>query len=54
MQPERPQLKAAYHLQCMGCHKGMDVKRPVNTSCASCHKAKAPAAAEAPAQAAEK
>ncbi|MBR5050035.1 MAG: Nine-heme cytochrome C [Desulfovibrio sp.] len=54
MQPARPQLKAAYHLQCMGCHKGMDVKRPVNTSCTSCHKAKAPAAAEAPAEAAEK
>lgn len=36
--PERPQLKAAYHLQCMGCHKGMNVARPLNTSCVTCHK----------------
>jgi hypothetical protein len=36
--PERPQLKAAYHLLCMGCHKGMNVARPLNTSCVTCHK----------------
>ena len=36
--PGRPQLKAAYHLQCMGCHDGMDVKRPRNTDCTACHK----------------
>ena len=39
--PERPTLKAAYHLQCMGCHDGMDVARPLDTSCASCHKPRA-------------
>lgn len=39
--PERPALKAAYHLQCMGCHNAMDVKRPQNTSCTTCHKERA-------------
>ena len=39
--PDRPTLKAAYHLQCMGCHDGMDVARPLDTSCASCHKPRA-------------
>ncbi len=38
--PERPNLKAAYHLQCMGCHDAMDVSRPKNTSCTTCHKLK--------------
>ncbi|MDO5483541.1 MAG: cytochrome c3 family protein [Desulfovibrionaceae bacterium] len=36
--PERPTLKAAYHLQCMGCHDGMKVARPRKTDCATCHK----------------
>jgi hypothetical protein len=36
--PERPHLKAAYHLQCMSCHQGMQVARPLNTSCVTCHK----------------
>ncbi len=36
--PERPSLKAAYHLQCMGCHDAMQVSRPQNTSCVTCHK----------------
>lgn len=36
--PGKPSLKAAYHLQCMGCHDGMKVARPLKTSCASCHK----------------
>ncbi len=36
--PERPALKAAYHLQCMTCHEAMDVPRPQNTSCTTCHK----------------
>ncbi|MBQ7456267.1 MAG: Nine-heme cytochrome C [Desulfovibrio sp.] len=36
--PGRPVLKAAYHLQCMGCHDGMNVKRPRNTDCTACHK----------------
>ena len=38
--PDRPNLKAAYHLQCMGCHKGMQVGRPKNTDCTTCHKAR--------------
>ena len=36
--PERPALKAAYHLQCMSCHKGMKVSRPQNRACTTCHK----------------
>ncbi len=36
--PERPALKAAYHLQCMSCHDAMKVARPQNTSCTTCHK----------------
>ncbi|GHU92264.1 hypothetical protein AGMMS49925_10110 [Deltaproteobacteria bacterium] len=44
--PERPQLKAAYHLQCMGCHTGMKVGRPLNTSCTTCHKERAPQSAD--------
>ncbi len=39
--PDRPSLKAAYHLQCMGCHDAMSVSRPLNTSCTSCHKERA-------------
>ncbi|MBQ7617802.1 MAG: cytochrome c3 family protein, partial [Desulfovibrio sp.] len=35
--PGRPPLKAAYHLQCMGCHDGMNVKRPRKTDCTGCH-----------------
>ncbi|MBO4300471.1 MAG: Nine-heme cytochrome C [Desulfovibrio sp.] len=38
--PDRPNLKAAYHLQCMGCHKAMNVGRPKNTDCTTCHKAR--------------
>lgn len=37
--PEKPALKAAYHLQCMGCHDAMKVARPVRTDCTACHKA---------------
>lgn len=40
---ERPSLKAAYHLQCMGCHDGAKVNRPKKTSCTTCHKVKAAA-----------
>ena len=36
--PGRPPLKAAYHLQCMGCHDGMNVRRPAKTDCTGCHK----------------
>ena len=40
-QPQRPALKAAYHLQCMTCHDNMKVSRPKNTSCTTCHKERA-------------
>lgn len=37
----RPLLKAAYHLQCMGCHERMDIVKPADTNCASgCHQVK--------------
>ena len=36
--PGRPPLKAAYHLQCIGCHDGMQVKRPRKNDCTGCHK----------------
>lgn len=36
--PGKPALKAAYHLLCMTCHTDMQVGRPRNTDCASCHK----------------
>nr|19HC_A Chain A, PROTEIN (NINE-HAEM CYTOCHROME C) [Desulfovibrio desulfuricans]19HC_B Chain B, PROTEIN (NINE-HAEM CYTOCHROME C) [Desulfovibrio desulfuricans] len=39
--PGRPNLMAAYHLECMGCHKGMAVARPRDTDCTTCHKAAA-------------
>ncbi len=39
--PQRPNLKAAYHLQCMTCHDAMNVARPLNTSCTTCHKERA-------------
>ncbi len=35
---DRPALKAAFHLQCMGCHDRMNVTKPANTDCAGCHK----------------
>ncbi len=34
----RPGLKAAYHQQCMGCHKEMGVDKPKPTGCTDCHK----------------
>ena len=37
--PERIGLKAAYHQQCMGCHKQMD-KGPID--CAGCHRKNVP------------
>jgi hypothetical protein len=37
--PERIGLKAAYHLQCMGCHKEMD-QGPLD--CMGCHKKNVP------------
>ena len=39
-QPNRPGLKAAYHGQCRGCHKAMDLKKPLSTDCVGCHKEK--------------
>jgi hypothetical protein len=41
--PERLGLKAAYHQQCMGCHKDMD-KGPID--CAGCHSKNTPNHAE--------
>lgn len=35
---DKPNLKAAFHLQCMSCHADMKVARPRNTDCATCHK----------------
>ncbi|MFI3271899.1 MAG: cytochrome c3 family protein [Pseudomonadota bacterium] len=37
-QDNRPSLKTAFHLQCMGCHESMNVTKPANTDCAGCHK----------------
>jgi predicted CXXCH cytochrome family protein len=34
----RPGLKAAYHQQCLGCHKEMGMEKPRSTECADCHK----------------
>ena len=36
--PGRPNLTAAYHLQCMGCHEAMKVEKPKNADCGTCHK----------------
>ena len=35
--PFKPGLMAAYHMQCMECHKAMDIKKPVATNCTACH-----------------
>ena len=35
--PGRPALKAAYHLQCMGCHDRMKVEPVAKTDCIGCH-----------------
>lgn len=37
----RPGLLAAYHQQCMGCHTRMNLEKPSNTDCVSCHKLRA-------------
>jgi hypothetical protein len=36
----KPGLQAAYHLQCMECHKDMGIEKPVATNCTGCHKEK--------------
>jgi hypothetical protein len=35
--PGRPGLKAAYHAQCMDCHKQMQLEKPLATDCVACH-----------------
>ncbi|MBU1056169.1 MAG: cytochrome C [Proteobacteria bacterium] len=34
--PLKPGIMGAYHLQCIGCHKEMDIKKPAG--CTDCHK----------------
>ena len=36
--PLKPGILGAYHQQCMGCHKQMDIKKPIG--CTECHKLK--------------
>ena len=38
--PFKPGLIAAYHRQCMECHKAMGIAKPVSTDCTACHKKK--------------
>jgi Class III cytochrome C family len=38
--PFKPGLMAAYHRQCMGCHKEMGIEKPVTTNCVACHQKK--------------
>ncbi len=33
----RPELLAAMHNQCMGCHRDMKVEKPADTACIECH-----------------
>jgi hypothetical protein len=37
-EPLRPDLKVAYHQQCMGCHNRMGIEEPESTNCTVCHK----------------
>jgi hypothetical protein len=36
----KPGLMAAYHRQCMECHKQMGIEKPVVTDCVACHQKK--------------
>jgi Class III cytochrome C family len=36
----RPALMAAYHQQCMSCHKDMKIEKPAATACTECHQEK--------------
>jgi hypothetical protein len=36
----KPGLQAAYHLQCMECHRDMGIEKPAATNCTGCHKEK--------------
>jgi hypothetical protein len=38
--PFKPGLMAAYHTQCMDCHKRMGIAEPVATHCTACHREK--------------
>ena len=38
---DRPDLKGAYHDQCMTCHQKMGIKKPAATDCTACHRKKA-------------
>ena len=38
--PVKPGLQAAYHLQCMECHRAMGLEKPSATDCTGCHKEK--------------
>jgi hypothetical protein len=40
--PQVPGINAAYHQQCMGCHKEMEINKPSAVACTECHKAKSP------------
>jgi hypothetical protein len=33
----KPGLMAAYHQQCMGCHRQMGIQKPAATDCTACH-----------------
>ncbi len=37
-------MKGAYHQQCMGCHKVLNLEKPKATACIECHKEKVTAA----------
>lgn len=41
-QPDRPGLLAAFHGQCIGCHKDMALEKPAATACTECHQEKEP------------
>ena len=36
----KPELKTAYHQQCIGCHSEMGIQKPAATACTECHAAK--------------
>lgn len=38
----RPELKVAYHQQCMSCHQRMDIQYPADTDCIACHTKRTP------------
>lgn len=38
--PFKPGLMAAYHRQCMECHRAMGIQKPVATHCTGCHREK--------------